>query len=152
MLGSAKALSRRSELFRLSRAKAAVLGTSFLLLACGFIPVARADTPAFPTEPILRPNPEFHTARIGSISVDKHGQFVATGSEDTTVTYGRQTWFNAAGDLAGLEALYLTHTACARTASDRAHSARYVRYTLRSVHFEMTVTLGGVDVFAIQVW
>lgn len=84
--------------------------------------------------------------------MDKHGQFVATVSEDTTVTYGRQARFNAAGDLAGLEATYLTHTACARTASNRAHSARYARYTLRSAHFEMTVTLGGEDVFAIQVW
>lgn len=45
--------------------------------------------------------------------MDKHGQFVATVSEDTTVTYGRQAGFNAAGDLAGLEATYLTHTACA---------------------------------------
>ncbi|MGH6635743.1 MAG: WD40 repeat domain-containing protein [Gammaproteobacteria bacterium] len=60
---------------------------NLILVGCGFIPapVVRGETSGFPTEPILRLNPEGYMARITSLSVDEQGRFIATGHTDKTV-------------------------------------------------------------------
>ena len=90
--GSAKAFSgrpvvQRLPLFQTTKVKATYVRTCLLLAACVLIPapVARGDTLELPTEPILRLNPEAHTVPIDSISVDKHGRFIATRSIDQPV-------------------------------------------------------------------
>ncbi len=77
----------RSRLFQATQMKVAYLGTCLFLVGCSFIlaPVGRADTPGFPTEPMLRLTPETYMARITNFSVDEQAQFIATGHNDKTV-------------------------------------------------------------------
>jgi WD40 repeat protein len=73
-----------------------LLALPFVLAACSTIPVERprptvpAQTDAdFPTEPLLRLDPEGHVAAINGIDLDAQGRWLVSGAHDKTIKVWR---------------------------------------------------------------
>ncbi len=79
--------------FRLFGLQRVFHATALGLFGLLFATVAHGSTP--PADPILRIDPQMHTAPIRSIAVDSRGRYLVTGSEDKTV----RVWDATTGDL-----------------------------------------------------